>query len=167
VGRVVVLDSEPLGVLANPLPIGSSLECEKWFTRLRRVGTTVVLPEIVDYEVRRELLRARKYFSIAKLEGLHERLLYLPIETDHMRRGASIWATMRQTGLPMADRSSLDGDVIVAAQALAFESDENEVIVATSNVRHLSRMVPASRWQEIQPLPPWLKGSHEPILDVR
>lgn len=147
---MVVLDSEPLGLLTSPVHAGRSLVCEQWVTRLLRIGIRVVLPEIVDYETRRELLRARKLSSVARLDALHQRLQYLPIDTEHMRHAASLWAMLRQAGLPTADRAALDADVIVAAQALAFESNENEVIVATANARHLNRMVPAAPWQEIR-----------------
>jgi hypothetical protein len=39
---------------------------------------------------------------------------------------------------------ALDADVILAAQA-----QEAGAMVATENVRHLSRLVPASNWRDI------------------
>jgi hypothetical protein len=57
--RIVLLDSGPLGMVTTPKaksPIYQ--ECKRWFNSLEPKGYTVVLPEIADYEVRRELLRA-------------------------------------------------------------------------------------------------------------
>jgi len=44
---------------------------------------------------------------------------------------------------------SLDGDVILAAQAKIEELNGNQVIVATTNVKHLSLFVDAREWQMI------------------
>jgi hypothetical protein len=49
--------------------------------------------------------------------------------------------------LPTAPREALDGDVILAAQALGVAG-----IVVTENVRHLSRFVASYRWQDV-PIP--------------
>jgi len=54
----------------------------------------------------------------------------------------------RNTGQPTAPDPALDGDVILAAQALTLNTS---VVVATGNVRHLSRFVRAELWQNIIP----------------
>ena len=61
-----------------------------------------------------------------------------------MLRAAELWAQARQQGYPTADPQALDGDVILAAQALTLHG-----IVATDNVGHLARFVDARPWQEI------------------
>jgi hypothetical protein len=53
------------------------------------------------------------------------------------------------TGMPTADDKALDGDVILAAQAATLGSTEDQVVLATDNVGHLSRYVGAERWQDI------------------
>lgn len=40
------------------------------------------IPEIADYEVRRELIRTGLSKSVHRLDGLKERLEYIPIQTD-------------------------------------------------------------------------------------
>ena len=46
--------------------------------------------------------------------------------------------------------AALDGDVILAAQALlATEESGERIVVATANVRHLGQFVDARPWQEI------------------
>jgi hypothetical protein len=63
--RIVLLDSGPLGMVTTPKaksPIYQ--ECKLWFKSLESKGYTVMLPEIADYEVRRELLRSNKLAGI-------------------------------------------------------------------------------------------------------
>lgn len=47
--------------------------------------------------------------------------------------------------MPTADPKDLDGDVILAAQAL-----ESGGIVATDNVGHLGRYVTAKNWRDVR-----------------
>ena len=56
-------------------------------------STTVVVPEIADYEVRRELIRARRTAGIARLGALVSQVEYLAITTTAMCRAAEIWAS--------------------------------------------------------------------------
>jgi len=105
------------------------------------------VPEIADYEVRRELLRARKPRGIDKLDLLAAQLDYLPLTTAAMRQAAVFWAQARQLGLPAAADPALDADSILAAQGLVL--NDPELIVATTNVGHLSRFVRADLWQNI------------------
>ena len=65
-----------------------------------------------------------------------------------MRQAAACWAEARQQGRPTAADAALDGDVILAAQAVT--PDRPEVIVATTNPKHLSRFVAAKLWVDIQ-----------------
>jgi hypothetical protein len=97
--------------------------------------------------VRRELLRANKLLGIAVLDGLAQQLEYLRLSTDAMRKAAELWSSARQQGQPTAAHHELDIDVILAAQALTLGVPN--VIVATTNVGHLSRFVPADLWQNI------------------
>ena len=107
----------------------------------------VMVPEIADYEVRRELLRARWTAGIARLDALITQVEYLAITTSAMRQAATFWAEARQQGRPTAADPALDGDVILAAQAATL--GRVDVIVATTNARHLSRFVPAELWSDI------------------
>ncbi len=145
--KFVVLDSSPLALLARRNDIPAVIQCNLWLDGLLAQNIRVVLPEIVDYEVRRELTRLNALSSIARLDGLAVRLEYLPITTASMRLAAILWAQGRQSGQPTADPKELDGDVILAAQALLL--GESDVVVATSNVGHLSRYINAKLWQDV------------------
>jgi len=50
-----------------------------------------------------------------------------------------------------ADVKDLDVDVILAAQALSFGPAPVDVVIATTNAKHLSQFVTARDWQEIVP----------------
>ncbi len=145
--RTIVLDSGPLGLLAGPRRLRGAVAYRQWLAGLLAKGVRVYVPEITDYELRRELLRAGKSASVLRLEALAQATKYLPLNTPTMRRAAELWAQTRQRGLPTAAESSIDVDVILAAQAL--ELGVPDVVVATTNVGHLSRLVPAELWQNI------------------
>lgn len=148
--RIVLLDSGPLGMVTNPKASSAVVEeCKLWLNSLLLKGEIVMLAEIADYEVRRELLRAGKVAGIRRLNALKLRLTYRPLTTDVMLLAAELWADARKRGRPTADPNSLDGDVILAAQAILLESEGNEVIIATTNVAHLSQFIDAREWRLI------------------
>ena len=145
--RVVVLDAGPIGLATNPRRSLASAACAHWLQSLARAGVRIVLPEIADYEVRRELLRANKHKGLAQLDALAALVEYLPISTAAMRQAAEYWAQARQQGQPTAGDQTIDGDMILAAQAATL--DAPDVVIATTNVGHLARFVPAEVWQSI------------------
>lgn len=147
--RAILLDAGPLGLVTNPKLSPQSLICARWLQDLVASGARVILPEISDYEVRRELLRAQKLRGIGRLDALTALLEYLPLSTAAMRQAAILWAKARQQGQPTAGDKALDGDVILAAQAMTLGA--REVMIATTNVGHLSRLAPAGLWQDISP----------------
>ena len=147
--KIIVLDSTPVGLITNPKATPLAIECQQWFYNLFDRGYSVVLPEIIDYEVRRELLRVNRSNSIRRLDLLKSEIIYLPITTEVMLKAAQMWAQVRQQGKPTADNKALDGDVILAAQSILISSEEHRSIVATSNPKHLSLFVDARDWQDI------------------
>lgn len=85
---VVALDAGPLGLVTNPKRSPESLACAQWLQALVAAGARVVLPEIADYEVRRELVRGRRQQGLRRLDGLVELVEYLPLTTAAMRQAA-------------------------------------------------------------------------------
>jgi predicted nucleic acid-binding protein len=120
---------------------------------LGTAGVVVIVPEIADYEIRRELIRAGKTAGVDRLNGFIGALQgrYLPITTPAIRLAADLWARSRNAGLTTADARALDADVILAAQALEAGWHESDFVVASVNVRHISRFVPCRSWTEIAP----------------
>jgi predicted nucleic acid-binding protein len=149
VSRVILLDAGIIGLVTNPKLSPESTLCTRWLQTLITSGNRVIIPEIADYEVRRELLRANKVRGIARLDELANLLEYLPITTAAMRQAAMFWAQARQQGQPTAGDKTIDSDMILAAQAMTL--DVVDVVIATTNVGHLSRFAPADLWQNITP----------------
>ncbi|MEG4067838.1 hypothetical protein QUA42_10845 [Microcoleus sp. Pol11C2] len=77
-----------------------------------------IQPEITDYEVRRELIRARKAAGIRRLDELKSQFPYRDLTTEVMLLVAQLWADSRRRGRPTTEPNALDGDVILAAQAI-------------------------------------------------
>ena len=145
--RVVFLDAGLIGLVTNPKLSPESTLCTRWLQALIISDSRVIIPEIADYEVRRELLRANKVKGIARLDELANSLEYLPITTAAMRQAAMFWAQARQQGQPTAGDKTIDSDMILAAQATTL--DVVDVVIATTNVGHLSRFAPADLWRNI------------------
>lgn len=148
----VLLDTGPLSLATNPRYSPEAEQVADWIQSLVSKGTRIVVPEIADYELRRELLRAEKLRGIRRLDDLkdaEESVDYLPITTACMLRAARFWAECRKQGKPTADDKDLDGDVILAAQASLLLDEGKDAVIATTNVAHLSMFVPAKKWSEI------------------
>ncbi len=143
---IVLLDSGPLGMVSHPRP---TMEITTWLGQLLAVGVEVMIPEIADYEIRRELLRSGRTRGVRRLDKLKSLLTYVPITTAAMIRAAEFWAEARRRGYPTAHDASLDADVILAGQAATFPS--KSVIIASANPKHLDRYVEADHWQQITP----------------
>lgn len=149
--RTILLDAGPLGLVTHPR-VERNREAALWLRGLLAAGVSVLVPEISDYEIRRELLRADRIRGLSRLDRLAEDLGYLPLTTEALRRAARFWADARNQGQPTASDESLDADVILAAQAATLQGDTDDgVVVATTNPRHLSRFVDARLWQDIDP----------------
>lgn len=142
----VILDSGPLGLLSNPSGSAPARHARDWARDLTDRGGVLVVPEIADYEVRRELVRAGKTAGLERLNVLGTGLMYEPLSTPAFRLAAELWAIARNEGRPTAADPALDGDVILSAQARLLGDD---VVVATTNVAHLSHFVDARLWSDI------------------
>jgi predicted nucleic acid-binding protein len=108
------------------------------------------LPEIVDYEHRRALLRRDASRQVERLGSFKRVFGYEPLTTEIMLTAAKFWADSRKRGLPTGTERELDIDVILAAHARVLEEGGEKVLVATTNPRHLSRFVDALPWEEIE-----------------
>ncbi len=149
--RHILLDSAPLGLLSKPVRTAEVIAITDWMTDCLAAGHKMYIPEVIDYELRRELLRAGKASGIAKLDSLKTVLRYLPLTTPAMLRAADLWASARNSGFSTGDPKKLDIDVILCAQALTLPEPPAAIIVATANVSHIARFVSADLWTNITP----------------
>ena len=107
---------------------------------------------MIDYEVRRELLRLRLARAVRLLDRVYDdpHVERLQVSSKALTRAAELWADARRRGAPTADPHALDIDVILAAQVLPANWPAGDFIVATSNVSHLGQFVPAAEWATIR-----------------
>mgnify|MGYP001397619578 CR=1 FL=1 len=142
--KILVLDTGPAGKIAHP---SVSPEMRQWLQDRAAAGDRFVLPEIVDCELRRnfplEIRRGRTSFtrSLQRLDQLRSRLILLPLNSEAMLRAAELWAESRSLGKPTADPKELDGDAILAAQALQIGGT-----VVTEKPRPPALFVRLERW---------------------
>lgn len=152
---IVLIDSGVLGKLCNP---NSSPEVktarEKLYSLLAK-GVYIVSSQICDYEVRRSLilnsLRGLSSEGINNLDKLAEFIDFLPVSNAVLQEAAKLWAEARIQGVPTADEKNLDADIIICAQYQILEQEYpgRYIVIATTNVKHLSRFTEAKEWQEI------------------
>jgi predicted nucleic acid-binding protein len=150
VSDVLFLDSGPLGLITQPQRTHEVIAVTDWLKDCLRAGARVLVPVIIYYEIKRELLRANKAVGIARLDAFVNAVpdRYLALTDDALRFAAELWARSRQAGRPTAEAAALDIDVLLAAQALRFGTS---ALVATTNPKHLSQFVPALPWTDINP----------------
>lgn len=156
--QVAFLDTGPLGLVTQrPGKAAAADACAAWADNLVLNGVLIIVPEIADYEIHRELIRAGNLDAVGRLEAFSAKIpgCYLPLNTSALRETDRLWAEVRNAGQPIAPPHALDGDVILAAQVLTFCQSYSlmlsDVVVASVNVRHLARFVPSDTWQNIAP----------------
>ncbi len=137
----LLLDTGVLGQICHPR---RHLDVRVWLRRAV-IDHTFLVSELADYELRRELLRLGAPRSLRRLDELARELQYVPITTATWRRAAALWAVARNSGKVTAPPEALDGDVLVAAQAL-----EEGAAILTTNSRHFELLsVTALDWRAI------------------
>ena len=153
--RTIILDSFPLSTIGKNRSIPPSLtdQCRQWIIDCIAAGNSVRVPAIIYYETLRELERLNAAAQILRLKTFcfTDPGRFLPLETIHLEEAAKLWGQIRNQGMPTASPEALDGDVILAAQALSLRIAPPGLIVATTNPAHISRYVPADLWTNIQP----------------
>ena len=76
---------------------------------------------------------------------------YVRVSDDALRLAAERWARAGQSGHLTADVKAIDIDVIIAAQALTFEGSSSQLVIATTNPKHLAKFTTARLWNDILP----------------
>ncbi len=149
---IVILDSGVLHTLVSTSKVKEVTDCQDWFYYLLSRSARVVTSSICNYEVKRELIRRKKVQEINNLNLLKALIDLLPVNEPTLELAAELWAEARNKGMPTADDLSLDADVIICAQyqLLAEEYPGRYVVIATTNVKHLSRFSEAKEWLDIK-----------------
>jgi hypothetical protein len=147
----VVLDSGPLGLACSRPGTPLVNHCQAWLRTLELAGAEIVIPTIIDYEVRRELVRVNATAKLTNLDDLAKRCLLFDVSARAFQRAAELWAMIRNLGLPTAATQDLDADCILAAVADTAFDPADSVTIATTNVAHLGRFpgIDAQIWMAI------------------
>jgi predicted nucleic acid-binding protein len=152
---IILIDSSILGQLTSPNLDRDTDPLKKWFD-ISLIRTNVVSSKICDYEIRRGLLLAKKQGLTAEglslLDDLYKFVDFLPVTETILDLAADMWANARSEGQPTAGDRNLDADMIICAtwQDLTTRYPGQEVVIATTNVRHLSRFATAVRWENLR-----------------
>jgi len=152
---IIFLDTNILGKLTNPNQIEESLNCRKWFEKLLVRGVYFVSSELCFYEVKRSLILAHKQGGtdrgIKKLEELRLFVDVLTITQEISDLSAEIWAETKLKAMPTANQENIDIDIIIIAhwQVLKKEFPGRNIIVSTTNIKHLGLFTDAREWQDI------------------
>ena len=153
----IFLDTGPLGIITNPKKPTVTVDVLRWAGAHIRVGNRIMTPSIADYEVRRELIRLGKMAGIASMDTWNHipSDRFVTLTDSALQLAATLWAQARNSGAATADPKELDCDVLIAAQALDYQTSHgiasNDIVVATVNVGHLVRFIRADIWQNIHP----------------
>lgn len=134
-------------------PRTSGEACHEWIDACIAAGHAIVAPAVCYYEVLRELERLDARAQIARIQAFcfASQARFLSINDRHLEAAARLWAQARRDGVPTASPESLDGDVILAAQAQSLRAPSDAYVIATTNLGHLARFVPAAHWTQIAP----------------
>src|SRR5579872_4456408 len=151
---IIVLDTFPTGSVAKRPSRKPTLsdQCHEWVDACEAAGHTILVPAIAYYEALRELEQRQARSQAERLKAFC--LLpdcFIPLTTAHLEHTARLWGQARRAGQPSASDDALDGDVILSAQVLSLGLARSDYIVATTNVGHLVRFVPADLWTNVKP----------------
>jgi len=150
----IVLDTTPLGLLTQKKGITEADTCRAWAAGLTQFGCRFFVPEIADYELRREFVRQGNLGAVTRRDVFNAGVngAYLPLTTAEVQRAAALWARVRNQGKTTAPPDALDGDALIAAQAELLDPAAFGlfgIVVATANAGHLSVLTQAVLWSDI------------------
>lgn len=162
---IVLLDTHPLSLIVSPKYTDKVIKCRQWLKALKKNKFLACVPAITDYELRRELIRAKKELSLICLDKFitTKGIITAPTTKQVYRKAAELWAIAHNKGEQTADEKALDGDVILAATAILVAGRGSRTIIATTNVKHLQRYYTDTKhWEDDN----WISESinYQPII---
>jgi hypothetical protein len=80
--RFILLDAGPLGLVTGSPKSAEANACRTWLETMLAAGVNMRVPDITDYEVRRELLRARRMTGVQQIDALRARIGHLAVTTE-------------------------------------------------------------------------------------
>jgi hypothetical protein len=105
--KYVLLDSGPLGLAVCRPGTKDVDRLRNLLAELEIAGVSILIPAVIDYEVRRELVRVRATAKLKNLADMQQRFLMLPVSEVAWLRAAEFWALSRRMGLPTGSDAAL------------------------------------------------------------
>jgi hypothetical protein len=157
---IVFLDTNILGLISNTnAAYEECIQCERWFSTLSIRGVRFITSDLCDYEVRRGLISSliksgKEPPGISTLDSLKSDgfLEFSPVSTTALTLAANLWAIASTQGNTTRDEKNIDVDIILSAQyqLIRDENPGRSVIMATTNLKHLSLFCDAAHWRDIK-----------------
>ncbi|WP_435008802.1 type II toxin-antitoxin system VapC family toxin [Tundrisphaera lichenicola] len=149
--RIVILDTGVVGLLCCQPKTKDFAECYDWMYGMVALGTSVMVPDVVDYEIRRELIRLSAMAKLRRLGILKASINPAEVTPAAWAKAADFWAIVRRKGIPTAGAEALDCDSLLAGFAATIGKRRDKVTIATTNAKHLNRFpgIDARNWREI------------------
>jgi predicted nucleic acid-binding protein len=156
---IVFIDTNILGLISNENTLfEEAQQCKKWFSTLLRRSVRVITSDLCTYEEMRGLLSSSilnkevapgiKSLEFLRADGFLE---FLPVSTEALDLAAELWARASTSGQTTRDEKDIDIDIIISAQyqLLRDEFPGQQVIMATTNLKHLSIFCEAAHWRDV------------------
>lgn len=149
--RFILLDSGVIGLICSSAQTPDASSCQDWVERMEATGASIVIPEVIYFEVKRGLLWKAATGKLARFERIVRDLGVVPITFAAWDRAAEFWALLHNQGRPTAHPKSLDADAVLAGVAVTVAKPGDVSVIATTNKRHLHRFpgVTAESWFDI------------------
>ena len=132
---LIILDSAPLGHICNSR---NRNDYKKLKDFVKSLSFSICVPEIIDYELRRNLELEGLRKSVNLLSQFQRRDQILRLESQDLIEAAELWAWCRRRGKPTTENRGLDIDVILVAQSLSQLSRFDKVVILTVDIGDLS-----------------------------
>lgn len=157
---IILLDSNILGLVCNDNDsFDEAKQCQDWFYASFARGARLITSDLCNYEVLRGLISSEigsgkvapgiKALASLQTDGFLE---FLPVATAAFDLAANLWARASNDGRTTKDDKNIDVDIIISAQyqILKAEFPGQQVIVATTNLKHLSLFCDAAYWRDVR-----------------
>jgi hypothetical protein len=132
---LIILDSAPLGFICNPKNKDSYRKLSNF---AKSLNFSIGVPEIIDYELRRNFELENLQKSISLLSQFHQRDQLILLESEDLIRAAELWAWCRKQGSTTTENKGIDIDVILVSQALSQKNNFDKVVILTIDIGDLS-----------------------------
>ena len=143
-----IADSNVIGLVSSPNITNEVIRAQNWERDFIAQGNRLAVPDMMVYEVVRELKLQGKTIGIARLEESINRSLYIPTTREILDIASDLWAELRKRGKPTVSKEALNFDTILAAHAIFLNNTGSRAVVAATNLRHLSLMTETYDWRD-------------------